>query len=100
MARVRCSTWWSRPAGLRSRGWIIPANAKLPARNPYLKAWKDLPKDEQRLYARFMEVYAGFLEYTDYEVGRLVEHLKTSGQFDNTVFLNFKRIQNKRPSFK
>ena len=66
---------------------IIPANAKLPARNPYLKAWKDLPADEQKLYARFMEVYAGFLEYTDYEIGRLVNHLKTSGQYDNTVFL-------------
>lgn len=66
---------------------IIPANAKLPARNPYLKAWKDLPAEEQKLNARFMEVYAGFLEYTDYEVGRLVEHLKTSGQFENTVFL-------------
>ena len=66
---------------------IIPATAKLPARNPYLKAWKDLPADEQKVNARFMEVYAGFLEYTDYEVGRLVEHLKTSGQFDNTIFL-------------
>jgi arylsulfatase A-like enzyme len=66
---------------------IIPPNAKLPARNPYLKAWKDLPADEQKLYARFMEVYAGFLEYTDYEIGRLVTHLKTSGQYDNTVFL-------------
>ncbi|MDB5274008.1 MAG: arylsulfatase [Chitinophagaceae bacterium] len=66
---------------------IIPANAKLPARNPYIKAWKDVPADQQKLFARFMEVYAGFLEYTDYEIGRLVNHLKTSGQFDNTVFL-------------
>lgn len=65
---------------------IIPANAKLPARNPYLKAWKELPAEEQKLYARFMEVYAGFLEYTDYEIGRLVEHLKTSGQYENTAF--------------
>jgi arylsulfatase A-like enzyme len=66
---------------------LIPTNAKLPARNPYLKAWKDIPADQQKLFARFMEVYAGFLEYTDYEIGRVVSHLKTSDQFDNTVFL-------------
>lgn len=65
---------------------VIPANAKLPPRNPYLKAWKDIPAEEQKLFARFMEVYAGFLEYTDYEIGRLVEHLKSSGQYENTVF--------------
>ncbi len=38
---------------------VIPANAKLPARDPYLKAWKDVPAEEQKLFARFMEVYAG-----------------------------------------
>jgi arylsulfatase A-like enzyme len=64
---------------------VIPANAQLPPRNAYLKAWKDLPADEKKLYARFMEVYAGFLEYTDYEIGRLLKHLKTSGQLENTV---------------
>lgn len=64
---------------------VIPANAKLPARNEYLKAWKDLPADEKRLFARFMEVYAGFLEYTDFEVGRLITHLKATGQFENTA---------------
>ncbi len=66
---------------------VIPATAKLPARNSYLKAWKDLPVDEKRLFARFMEVYAGFLEYTDYEIGRLANHLRQSGQLDNTVFI-------------
>ncbi|SKC83882.1 arylsulfatase [Ohtaekwangia koreensis] len=64
---------------------VIPANAQLPPLNAYLKAWKDLPADEKKLYARFMEVYAGFLEYTDYEIGRLLKHLKTSGQLENTV---------------
>lgn len=66
---------------------VIPATAKLPARNPLLKAWKDLPADEKKVYARFMEVYAGFLEYTDYEIGRLANYLKQTGQGDNTVFL-------------
>ncbi|MCD9015268.1 arylsulfatase [Parachryseolinea silvisoli] len=64
---------------------VIPANAKLPPRDSYLKAWKDLPADEKRLYARFMEVYAGFLEYTDYEIGRLLRHLRQSGQLQNTA---------------
>jgi len=64
---------------------VIPANAQLPAKNPYIKAWKDLPAEEKKLYARFMEVYAGFLEYTDYEIGRLLTHLKKSGQLENTA---------------
>jgi arylsulfatase len=64
---------------------VIPPGAKLPERNAYLKAWKDLPAEEKRLYARFMEVYAGFLEYTDYEIGRLIAHLRTSGQLENTA---------------
>ncbi|HEX8548960.1 MAG TPA: sulfatase-like hydrolase/transferase [Cytophagaceae bacterium] len=67
---------------------VIPANAKLPARNPYLKAWKDLPAEEKRLSARFMEVYAGFMEYTDHEIGRVLKYLKDTKQLDNTaVFL-------------
>ncbi len=67
---------------------VIPANAQLPARLEYVKAWKDVPAEEKRLFARFMEVYAGFLEYTDYEIGRLINYLKTSGQLENTaIFL-------------
>jgi len=64
---------------------VIPANAKLPARDTYLKAWKDLPAEEKRLYARFMEVYAGYLEQTDFEIGRVIRHLKNSGQLKNTA---------------
>jgi arylsulfatase len=64
---------------------IIPANAVLPERNPGIKAWNTLPADEKKLYARFMEVYAGYLTYADHEVGRLVQYLKTSKQLDNTL---------------
>jgi arylsulfatase A-like enzyme len=64
---------------------VIPANAKLPDRNPDIKAWDKLTPEEQKLYARFMEVYAGYLTYTDFEVGRLVNHLKELGQLDNTL---------------
>jgi arylsulfatase len=71
----------------QKRQGLIPANAVLPDRDPAVKAWASLSKDEQRLYARFMEVYAGFLEYTDYEIGRVVQHLKDAGEYDNTLFV-------------
>jgi arylsulfatase len=64
---------------------IIPADAKLPDRNPDIKAWNQLTPDEKKLYARFMEVYAGYLTYTDFEVSRLVNHLKEIHQLDNTL---------------
>ncbi|RAV99027.1 arylsulfatase [Pseudochryseolinea flava] len=64
---------------------VIPSNAKLPERNNYIKAWKDVPADEKKLYARFMEVYAGFLEQTDHEIGRLFQYLESSGQLQNTA---------------
>src|ERR1700677_2076562 len=64
---------------------IIPANAILPDRNPNIEAWDQLSPDEKKLYARFMEIYAGYLTYTDYEVGRLINHLKEINQLDNTL---------------
>ena len=64
---------------------VIPADAKLPDRNPNIKAWDALTPEEQKLYARFFEVYAGYLTYTDFEVGRLINHLKQIGQLDNTL---------------
>jgi arylsulfatase A-like enzyme len=64
---------------------VIPADAKLPDRNPDIKAWDQLSGDEKKLYARFMEIYAGYLTYTDFEVGRLINHLKEINQLDNTL---------------
>ncbi len=64
---------------------VIPADAKLPDRNPDIKPWDQLSPDEKKLYTRFMEVYAGYLAYTDFEVGRLVNHLKEIHQLDNTL---------------
>ncbi|MBB5637223.1 arylsulfatase [Pedobacter cryoconitis] len=64
---------------------IIPANAVLPERNPNIRAWNKLTDQERKLYTRFMEVYAGYLTYTDHEVGRLIQHLKDIRQLENTV---------------
>jgi arylsulfatase len=64
---------------------IIPKNAVLPPRNASIKAWNTLSADEKKLYARFMEVYAGYLTYTDHETERLISYLKQSNQLDNTL---------------
>ncbi len=67
---------------------IIPANVSLPERNPNIPAWSALSAEQKKTYARFMEVYAGYLTYTDYIVGRLVNYLKEIHQLDNTaIFL-------------
>ncbi|PKB15975.1 arylsulfatase [Flavobacterium sp. 5] len=64
---------------------VIPANAVLPERNPIITEWKKLTPDQKKVYARFMEVYAGYLTYTDHEIGRVVNYLKESNQLDNTL---------------
>ncbi len=95
------STEWSDPyKGQFDDGWdafrekvfanqkkmgLLPDYAQLPERNPGIPAWNSLPPEQQKLYARFMEVYAGFLTYTDYEVARLVHYLKEINQLDNTI---------------
>jgi len=68
----------------KKRG-IIPANAILPDRNANVAAWNSLTADQKKLYARFMEVYAGYLTYTDFQVGRLLNYLKEIHQLDNTL---------------
>lgn len=66
---------------------IIPEHAQLPPRNPGVKAWDELSKDEQRLYARMQEVFAGFMEHTDYHIGRFIDFLKAIDQLDNTLII-------------
>lgn len=64
---------------------IIPQNAVLPERNPGVKEWATLSEKEKKAYAHFMEVYAAFYTYTDYEIGRIVNYLEQIDQLDNTV---------------
>ncbi len=64
---------------------VVPANAVLPERNSLIADWKKLTPDQKKVYSKFMEVYAGYLTYTDYEIGRLVNHLKETNQLDNTL---------------
>ncbi len=52
-----------------------------------LLPWRDLSKDDQRIEARKMEIYAGMIDNLDYNIGRLVQYLKDIGEYDNTLFV-------------
>jgi len=66
---------------------IIPQDAELSRHDPDVQDWNALPADEKKLYARMMEVFAGFVTQTDYHYGRLFNFLKTIGEFDNTLIM-------------
>lgn len=66
---------------------VIPANTKLGPKPDDIKDWDALSADERRLFARQAEVFAGFLEQTDHQVGRLASALDDIGEMDNTVFI-------------
>lgn len=82
---------------------IVPPDTELSPINPYadvtgpagqpwpeqdtVRAWDDLADDEKRLFARMAEVFAGFLSYTDHQIGRVLDYLEESGQLDNTVIV-------------
>jgi arylsulfatase A-like enzyme len=82
---------------------IVPEGAELSPINPYIdetsadgkpwpeldtvRPWEELTEDEQRLFARMAEVYAGFLSHADHEIGRLLDYLEESGQLDNTLIV-------------
>ncbi len=64
---------------------IVPKGTKLAPKPSGIKDWDSLSPKEQQLYAHQYEVFAGFAEYTDHEVGRLLELLKEKGILDNTL---------------
>lgn len=66
---------------------IVPKGTKLPIRNTDLDKWNKLSPNEKKLFARQMEIYAGFLSQADYEIGRLVDYLRDINQLDNTVII-------------
>lgn len=66
---------------------IVPPNTKLATKPADIKDWDKLSADEKKLFTRQMEVYAGFAQHTDYEIGRLVESLEEMGILDNTLII-------------
>jgi arylsulfatase A-like enzyme len=64
---------------------VIPQDSKLTARPEAISSWENMPEDLKPVLRRQMEVYAGFLEYTDYHVGRLLDACSRTGILDNTL---------------
>jgi arylsulfatase len=66
---------------------VVPQGTALTARPAEIRAWNSLSAEQKRLAARQMEVFAGFGEHTDYEVGRLAQAIEGMGEMDNTLFI-------------
>ena len=82
---------------------IVPADTELSPINPYLdvkgpngepwplqdtvRPWDSLNDEEKKLFCRMAEVFAGFLSYTDDQLGRILDYLEESGQLDNTIIV-------------
>lgn len=82
---------------------LVPESTQLPPLNPYadvrgpdgkpwpvaetVRPWETLSPDEKRLFARMAEVYAGFLSYTDAQIGRILDFLEETGQLENTLIV-------------
>jgi arylsulfatase len=76
---------------------ILPEGTELTPLNPMaegtfgagdlVRPWTELSDDERKLFSRMAEVYAGFSEYTDAQVGRIVDYLEESGQLENTLVI-------------
>lgn len=94
--------WIARFKGKFDQGWdklreetfkrqkklgIIPADAVLTARPPGMPAWDSLTPEQQHAASRQMEVAAAQLAQCDYQIGRVVDWLKKTGQFENTLII-------------
>ena len=94
--------WIAKYKGRFDRGWdamreevlarqiklgVVPPGTRLAPKPEAIKDWDKLSADERKLFARQMEVYAAFGEYTDVEIGRLIDALQETGQSDNTLVL-------------
>ena len=66
---------------------IMPANAMLPPANPGVQPWDDLNADQRKVYAKLQEVFAGFLDHADHEIGRLYSALDELGITEHTLII-------------
>jgi arylsulfatase A-like enzyme len=64
---------------------VVPSGTKLAPKPAAIKPWNSLSADEKKLFARQMEVFAGFGEMADYEIGRLIQAIQDLGQLNNTL---------------
>ncbi len=76
---------------------VLPADTKLTPINPMpegtyskddmVRPWNTLSDDEKKLFSHMAEVFAGFSEYTDVQIGRVIDYLEESGQLENTMII-------------
>jgi arylsulfatase len=79
--------WRERAFARQVELGVVPHGTELPDRPPWIQPWDDLSADERRLFARFQEVFAGFLTHFDAQLGRLVGGLEDLGVLDDTIVL-------------
>lgn len=92
--------WSARWKGKFDQGWdvmreeifarqieagIVPEGTKLPAKPDAIPDWDSLSQQEKDLFTRQAEVFAGFIEMTDFEIGRLMDAVESTGELDNTL---------------
>jgi arylsulfatase len=76
--------WRARTFDRQRAMGVVPDGAELSPRPSWVQDWETLSAEERRLYARMMEVFAGFLSHTDDQLGRVLDHLERTGELDNT----------------
>lgn len=79
--------WRAEVFARQTASGLLPRGTELSERPSWVPAWDTLSDDERRLYARMMEVYAGFLTHTDAQIGRVLDFVDTIGETDNTIVL-------------
>lgn len=92
--------WIDRWTGKFDQGWdkireetlarqialgVVPPGTRLAPKPGAIRDWETLSADEKRLFARQAEVFAAFAEYTDHEIGRMIDAFAEAGQADNTL---------------
>ena len=93
--------WIAKFAGKFDMGWdeyrnetferqkklgVIPADSQLTERSPGLPAWDTLNAEQKKLYARMMEVFAGYGAHVDHHMGRVIDAVKQIPGAENTLF--------------
>lgn len=78
--------WELRLNNLKSLG-IVPKDLSKFSKNPAIPKWEKLSQEQKADFAKDMEVYAAMLDYMDMSIGRVFDHLKKGGLYDNTMIV-------------
>jgi arylsulfatase len=94
--------WIAKFSGQFDQGWdkvreetlarqiklgVVPPGTKLVPMPKGITPWAKLSDDEKKVFARMMEVYAGYLAFTDHNIGRVIDAIEEAGQLDNTLII-------------